>query len=191
VLHAEVNNAGSWNAEVLQAFEQRGYRCFRLLPGPKLLVPFTPATEEMDPYLLNLFAFKAEHEAALAQRGLLLRGRNDAPEPVLSARVRRPLRHPHFPAIGLGFPVCSTFSGHGIQERNGPGQQVRRLLADHPEAAHTLLRRPLYWTMLSAWGVATDRDADQPPAGQSAEVEGAETCAHITPCLPLSILALE
>jgi hypothetical protein len=114
VLHAEVNNAGSWNAEVLQAFEQRGYRCFRLLPGPKLLVPFTPATEEMDPYLLNLFAFKAEHEAALAQRGLLLRGRNDAPEPVLSARVRRPLRHPHLP-LDWDFPCAAPFLVTGFR----------------------------------------------------------------------------
>ena len=67
----EVNNAGQWNGEVVEAFQQRGYGCYRLLPGLTALVPVAPA--DMDSYLLNLFAIKPTQAAELEARGLLLR----------------------------------------------------------------------------------------------------------------------
>jgi len=67
----EVNNAGQWNAEVVDAFKERGYGCYRLLPGLNVLVPVRP--DDMDAYLLNLFALKPQQADELAARGLLLR----------------------------------------------------------------------------------------------------------------------
>jgi FkbM family methyltransferase len=69
--HGDVINTG-----LCRAFAHLGYRTYRLLPGPQLLVPVDPAAET-DPFQLNLFACKPDRASALCAEGLLCQ---DLPE---------------------------------------------------------------------------------------------------------------
>ena len=84
----EVNNAGTWNTEVVRAFERRGYACYQLLPGPKVLVPFDAHSGDIDPYVLNLFAIKPKQAQELAARNLLLQPPAELGEEVPPAEER-------------------------------------------------------------------------------------------------------
>lgn len=69
--HGDVVNTG-----LCRAFLRLGYRTYRLLPGPLLLVPADPEAEA-DPFQLNLFACKQDRVGALCAQGLLCQ---DLPE---------------------------------------------------------------------------------------------------------------
>lgn len=67
----EVKAGAELHLDLVEAFEALDYRCFRLVPGLAALVPFALG-EAVDPYILNLFAAKADRAAALAAQGWLL-----------------------------------------------------------------------------------------------------------------------
>jgi len=74
----EVKAGEQLHLELVQAFAQHGYRSFRLVPGPDLLVPFS-AELPADAYLLNLFCCKPDQAARLAARGFLVDSAGERP----------------------------------------------------------------------------------------------------------------
>ncbi len=58
------------NAGLAATFREWGYSIYRLIPGLKLLAPWS-GPEELDTFALNLFACKAEQAQELAAAGLL------------------------------------------------------------------------------------------------------------------------
>ncbi|MBM4375583.1 MAG: FkbM family methyltransferase [Deltaproteobacteria bacterium] len=79
----EVKAGRALHLELVAAFEALGYRSYRLVPGPGVLVPFS-AGDAADPYLLNLFCCKPDRARELAGEGLLVESAPspDAPVPV-------------------------------------------------------------------------------------------------------------
>jgi FkbM family methyltransferase len=70
----EVVDVRETHGELIDLFGSIGYRSYRLVPGPNVLVPFDdPGLEHVK--LLNLFACKPDRAKELAARGLLV----DAP----------------------------------------------------------------------------------------------------------------
>lgn len=67
----EVKAGQDLHLDLVSAFAGLGYRSYRLVPGPGLLVPFTPG-ETPDGYLLNLFCCKPDRAARLAAAGVLV-----------------------------------------------------------------------------------------------------------------------
>ncbi|MDB6011457.1 MAG: SAM-dependent methyltransferase, FkbM family [Gammaproteobacteria bacterium] len=67
----EVKAGDDLHLELVGKFAECGYRSFRLVVGPDLLVPFD-SSSVADGYLLNLFCCKDDTAARLAERGLLL-----------------------------------------------------------------------------------------------------------------------
>ncbi len=66
--HGDVVNVG-----VVEALRKLGYGIGRLVPGPKIVTPFV-AEAPVDPYQLNLFAFKPDRATSLQSRGFLVTG---------------------------------------------------------------------------------------------------------------------
>lgn len=66
----EVWAHGRKDLAALAPLAEMGYRAYRLLPGPLILVPFDPR-EPMDSYQLNVFACKADRARKLADGGFL------------------------------------------------------------------------------------------------------------------------
>ncbi|MFO8238819.1 MAG: FkbM family methyltransferase [Prochlorococcaceae cyanobacterium] len=64
--------------ELVERFGELGYRCYRLVPGLDVLMPFDPAAG-VDGYLLNLFAAKPDRAEALAASGWLVPTASPAP----------------------------------------------------------------------------------------------------------------
>jgi FkbM family methyltransferase len=60
------------NTGLVEAFERLGFRCYRLVPGLDLLMPF-PAGTAADGFLLNLFCCKTDCADRLHERGVLVR----------------------------------------------------------------------------------------------------------------------
>jgi FkbM family methyltransferase len=76
----EVKAGSHMHLELLDKFAECGYRSYRLVVGPDLLVPFSKSSVP-DGYLLNLFCCKDDTAARLAKRGLLLESAAlDAPD---------------------------------------------------------------------------------------------------------------
>lgn len=73
----ELKHGSTSNFELVDAFEQRGYRSYRLLPEPQLLVPFDPEGL-IDGFWLNLFACHESTAQALEEKGWLVRALPDA-----------------------------------------------------------------------------------------------------------------
>lgn len=67
----EIKTADQVNHALIQAFEDRGYRSYQLVPDLNALVPLD-REREPDSYALNLFCCKDDRAAMLAQRGVLL-----------------------------------------------------------------------------------------------------------------------
>jgi FkbM family methyltransferase len=67
----EVKAGSELHMDLAEAFEELGFFSYRLVPGMKMLVPFTVGSSP-DPYLLNLFSCKPDCAERLADRGLLL-----------------------------------------------------------------------------------------------------------------------
>jgi FkbM family methyltransferase len=67
----EVKAGADLHLELVDKFAECGYRSFRLVVGPDLLVPFDRSSVA-DGYLLNLFCCKEDTAARLAERGLLV-----------------------------------------------------------------------------------------------------------------------
>lgn len=67
----EVKAGAEVHLHLVQLFQQLGYQCFRLIPGLDALAPFS-SEQEVDGYLLNLFAAKPDRVAALAAGGWLV-----------------------------------------------------------------------------------------------------------------------
>lgn len=67
----EVKAGADLHTDVAEAFEELGFLSYRLVPGMKMLVPFTVGSSP-DPYLLNLYSCKPDCAQRLADRGLLL-----------------------------------------------------------------------------------------------------------------------
>ena len=74
----ELKEGSQLHLDLLQAFEEMGYACYRLVPGLGVLEPFA-ANERVDAYLLNLFAAKPDRAAALAAAGFLVEEREGGP----------------------------------------------------------------------------------------------------------------
>ncbi len=58
------------NWELVEALQARGYEIYRLVPGLQILVPLERG--DIDPYLLNLFACKADRARLLESEGLAI-----------------------------------------------------------------------------------------------------------------------
>jgi FkbM family methyltransferase len=67
----EIKAGTELHLDLVEAFTQRGYSSYRLVPGLDLLVPFDAASPP-DDYLLNLFCCKSDQASRLAERGKLL-----------------------------------------------------------------------------------------------------------------------
>ncbi len=67
----EIMAGSALNLDLVEAFSERGFHSYRLVPGLGLLMPFDPKAPA-DPFLLNLFCCKPERAAYLAARGLLV-----------------------------------------------------------------------------------------------------------------------
>jgi FkbM family methyltransferase len=67
----EVKAGAELHLGLVKKIEQLGYQTFRLIPGLDALVPFATG-EEVDGYLLNLFAAKPDRVATLAAAGRLV-----------------------------------------------------------------------------------------------------------------------
>jgi protein O-GlcNAc transferase len=67
----EVKAGTELHLDLVKQFQQLGYQTYRLIPGLDALVPFA-ADEEVDGYLLNLFAAKHDRVAQLAAAGWLV-----------------------------------------------------------------------------------------------------------------------
>lgn len=67
----EVSDDPAGTAAAIARLEAMGYRGFRLLPGPGILVPHDGP--RADPFMINLFLAKPDRIAALEARGLLAR----------------------------------------------------------------------------------------------------------------------
>jgi protein O-GlcNAc transferase len=67
----EVKAGAELHLDLVKKFEQIGYQTYRLIPGLDALVPFA-ADEEVDGYLLNLFAAKPDRVATMAAAGWLV-----------------------------------------------------------------------------------------------------------------------
>lgn len=66
----EVRHGDRWNLALVEAFAQRGYASYRLVPGPGVLEP-VGALDALCPATLNLFACRADRAAALHAANLL------------------------------------------------------------------------------------------------------------------------
>lgn len=101
----EVNPQQGTDFRVLELLAEMGYGFFRLLPGPLVLVPFDQL-EPLDPYLLNLFACKADRAAELAAGGFLVQpGAADAPVPAASAWADYARAAPYAKDFGAAWPA--------------------------------------------------------------------------------------
>lgn len=67
----EVKAGTELHLELVQRFAELGYQSFRLIPGLDALVPFSLG-QDVDGYLLNLFAAKPDRAAGLAASGWLI-----------------------------------------------------------------------------------------------------------------------
>jgi FkbM family methyltransferase len=67
----EIKAGEQVNLDLVNAFRAMGYDSYRLVPGPGALVPFD-ATQNIDPYQLNLFACKRDRAEMLARKELLV-----------------------------------------------------------------------------------------------------------------------
>jgi hypothetical protein len=67
----EIKAGAELHTDLAEAFEKLGFLTYRLVPGMKMLVPFTVGSSP-DPYALNLFSCKPDRAERLADRGLLL-----------------------------------------------------------------------------------------------------------------------
>jgi hypothetical protein len=67
----EIKAGEQVNLDLVNAFRTLGYDSYRLVPGPGALVPFD-ATQNIDPYQLNLFACKRDRAEMLARKELLV-----------------------------------------------------------------------------------------------------------------------
>jgi FkbM family methyltransferase len=66
------------NSALIGEFRQRGYQIFRLIPGLACLVTVPPGREQqLDGFVLNLFACKEDRRASLVQQGAILPRRTD------------------------------------------------------------------------------------------------------------------
>ncbi|MFW5959993.1 MAG: FkbM family methyltransferase [Chitinivibrionales bacterium] len=71
----EIRHGETYNNDLAKTLQDLGYYSYRLLPGPKILVPFTPSSEH-DPFLLNLFACKQDTVSLLESQGFLAESRS-------------------------------------------------------------------------------------------------------------------
>lgn len=80
----EIKAGPDLNLDLVQACADMGYESYRLVPGLDVLVPFQ-ADQEVDPYLLNVFACKPDRAAELEANGRLIREwlERDAPDGLL------------------------------------------------------------------------------------------------------------
>lgn len=81
-----------YHVEMVQAFSEKGYSSYRLVPGLGILVPFS-VPEGVDGYLLNLFCCKPDRAAKLASEGLLVLP-EDFRAPERASRVEALLHNP-------------------------------------------------------------------------------------------------
>lgn len=68
VVMLEVSSGTGFDFRALAALQRLGYRAYRLLPGPLVLVPFDPS-QPADDYVLNVFACKPDRARTLAAQG--------------------------------------------------------------------------------------------------------------------------
>lgn len=68
----EIKHGADFNHGLCDAFSHMGYRLYRLMPGPNVLVPIDAGTP-FEHYQLNLFAAKDDRAQQLEDRGLLVR----------------------------------------------------------------------------------------------------------------------
>jgi protein O-GlcNAc transferase len=74
LIQFEVKSGTELHLELIRAFDELGYKSYRLVPGLNALVPFD-VNEPVDGYLLNLFSCKPDRVATLVERGLLVEPR--------------------------------------------------------------------------------------------------------------------
>lgn len=70
VLFEVKDGEGTFDLDMVAAFEKLGYRAYNLLPGAQFLIPFD-AGAPVDAYTLNVFVAKPSRVERLARRGLL------------------------------------------------------------------------------------------------------------------------
>lgn len=110
VLMVEIKAGDRVNLDVLDLVMEMGYDVYRLLPGPLMLTPFDHRFEQVDGYLLNVFACKRDRAGRLAADGLL--AGSDAAEsaaPAKDAWARFMHGAPYARELAAGWPAKAGF----------------------------------------------------------------------------------
>ena len=74
----EIKAGASLDLAPVKRLLELGYRCYRLAPGPQVLIPQDPDAP-FDVYQLNVFCCKSDRAAILAERGLLVESIDASP----------------------------------------------------------------------------------------------------------------
>jgi Flp pilus assembly protein TadD len=95
-----IGAGSSFDAGVARWMLEHGYGLYRLVPGARVLVPFT-STDEIDSFHTNLFACQPQRAAELAARGLLV---NEVPALDLPG-VDQAQWHTYFGSLSYAAPL--------------------------------------------------------------------------------------
>lgn len=150
----EVKAGDAIDLSAAAALETLGYALYRLVPGLGALVPFD--RERIDPYLLNVFACKADRAARLCERGLLCHG-DESVAPLVSLDELKP-RLRAIPALsGIAAEVEGTI------DRAAADDASVSLLLHGLAAADRAIALPARAAALSAAAAAAGRIAASEP----------------------------
>jgi len=115
----EIKHGAALHLELVEAFAAHGYRSYRLLPGPQLLVPFDPS-QPIDGFLLNLFGCKATTARRLALQGRLVEDAA-AGSPQASSRPLKGSQEHSWPSALASCPYARLFQDRWLaREKDDP-----------------------------------------------------------------------
>lgn len=115
----EIKHGAALHLELVEAFAAHGYRSYRLLPGPQLLVPFDPS-QPIDGFLLNLFGCKATTARRLALQGRLVEDAA-AGSPQASSRPLKGSEEHSWPSALASCPYARLFQDRWLaREKDDP-----------------------------------------------------------------------
>lgn len=129
VVMFELKHGATINEGLCEAFLRRGFLIYRLLPGVGALTP-VPIGQQLDGFLLNVFAVRPSAEAELMRRGMLVPLRVEIPEAVKQLKVQETI------AALASAPWMSGFAHIWAPDPAVPGWEDQRravALASHAD----------------------------------------------------------
>ncbi len=143
----EIKHGETYNNDLTETLQELGYYSYRLLPGPNILVPFTPSSEH-DPFLLNLFACKQDTASLLESQGFLAESRsiNDSESDLYVTA--------HDPALWEEYLSSLRYSQKFIPYWKTPGKEQR----NSTETKETIEKK--YMEILNLYAVSRDKEKE-------------------------------